>query len=189
MSWRPHLFGLFCPTGCGRPPEFAAYQACLSSCAASLPNAYAVAAPARAAYSHSASVGSRYSWPVFSDSQRANSIAPWCCTFSAGWRPLPKPNDSSPYGGVGRVTASALPGVGGPPGCDGLAIDIANANASYSSHVVSFFAIQNGAIRTSCAGPSSALRPGSDEGLPIVKVPPGMATMSMLILVPGTAST
>src|SRR3954462_12568536 len=106
-----------------------------------------------------------------------------------GCRPLPKPNDSSAYGGVGRVTASAP--LGRDAGCAGraaAAIACANANASYPSQVVSVRSIQNGAMRTWCAGPSSAARPDSDAGLPITKVPPGIATMSNAIFVPGIAS-
>src|SRR3954464_15745872 len=106
-----------------------------------------------------------------------------------GCRPLPKPNDSSAYGGVGRVTASAP--LGGDAGCAGraaAAIACANANASYSSQGVSVRSIQNGAMRTSCAGPSSAARPGSDAGLPITNVPPGIATMSNVIFVPEIVS-
>src|SRR3954468_19926509 len=106
-----------------------------------------------------------------------------------GCRPLPKPNDSSAYGGVGRVTASAP--LGGDAGCAGraaAAIACANANASYSSQVVSVRSIQNGAMRTSCAGPSSAARPGSDAGLPMTNVPPGIATMSNVTFVPEIVS-
>jgi hypothetical protein len=88
---------------------------------------------------------------------------------------------------VGFVIASA-PDAGAPAPPPARAIACANANASYSFQVVSVFAIQNGAMRTSCAGPSSAPRPRSPAALPIRNVPPGMATMSNVTDVPGIAS-
>ena len=39
-----------------------------------------------------------------------------------------------------------------------------------------------------CCGPSSALRPGSDAGLPIMNVPAGMGTISKVTFVFGMVS-
>ena len=55
---------------------------------------------------------------------------------------------------------------------------IAKANSSYSSQVTSCLPIQNGAISTSCCGPSSSDRFASVAGLPIRNVPPGIGTIS-----------
>src|SRR5437667_9381683 len=105
----------------------------------------------------------------------------------AGWRPLPNPNTSSAYGGVGRVIASAADG-GAAGVAFGTFLGIDCANASYSSHVTSVRSIQNGWIVTVCCGPSSDDRPGSVGGLPIVNVPPGIATMSNRTFVPEMVS-
>ena len=48
--------------------------------------------------------------------------------------------------------------------------------------------IQNGFSVTSTCGPSSASRPVSLAGLPIMKVPPGTATMSNETVLPGIVS-
>ena len=53
-----------------------------------------------------------------------------------------------------------------------------NPHSSYSSQVTSHLPIQNGSSLTSTCGPSSALRPFSPAGLPILNVPPGIGTMS-----------
>ncbi len=63
MSYRPKAFGFFWPTGCVRRPELPSYQAYSSRLAASSPNEYFIVLRARQAYSHSASVGSRYPSP------------------------------------------------------------------------------------------------------------------------------
>ena len=59
---------------------------------------------------------------------------------------------------------------------------------SYSSQVTSVLPIQKGRILTGCWGPSSLLRFGSVSGLPIRKVPPGIATISKSTLVSGIVS-
>src|ERR1700755_1236728 len=104
MSYRPKAFGLFCPTGCvwlpllvisssydelpnrgtlsisiWRRPELIAYQAIVSRSPADAP-----VVPARAAYSHSASLGRRYSRPVIRDNLRQNSVALSHVTCSTG---------------------------------------------------------------------------------------------------------
>ena len=66
--------------------------------------------------------------------------------------------------------------------------DMLKANRSYSSQVTSVLPIQNARSSTSCGGPSLAVRPFSVAGLPIVKWPAGIATISKLTLVPGTVS-
>jgi len=62
------------------------------------------------------------------------------------------------------------------------------ANRSYSSQVTSVLPIQKARSSTSCVGPSLAVRPFSVAGLPIVKWPDGIATISKLTLVPGMVS-
>src|SRR4029079_6048839 len=96
MSNSPHAFGFFVATGCGRSPEFSRVHAYSPSARASLPKLYAVVVPARAAYSHSASVGRRYVLPVFADSQRQYSIAACHVMLIAGCWPLPEPNGLAP---------------------------------------------------------------------------------------------
>src|SRR5262245_45015864 len=56
MSWNPHGLGAFSPTGCGLSSELPRCQAMESSSPYVAPEV-----PARHAYSHSASVGKRYS--------------------------------------------------------------------------------------------------------------------------------
>src|ERR1700675_2101189 len=58
---------------------------------ASLPHQNGVLVPARAAYSHSASLGSRYFCPVFWDSQATKSLASSQLTLIAGRSPRPQP--------------------------------------------------------------------------------------------------
>src|SRR5260370_527475 len=57
------------------------------------------------------------------------------------------------------------------PGC-------ARQKRSYSSQVTCVLPIQNDLTVTWCWGPSSLLRPFSVSGLPIVKVPPAIGTIS-----------
>ena len=100
------------------------------------------------------------------------------------------PKVMSVYGLVGRVTASAS-----------LSSSVAatfltsrrwmsrlNMKISYSSQVTSHLPIQNGAISTSCCGPSSSPRPASPSGLPIRNLPPGIGTMSNVTSVPASVS-
>src|SRR5271165_4740955 len=106
----------------------------------------------------------------------------------------PKPNVSSAYGGVGRVTASAFFSLSGwPAGSTPSRFFFfrsrEKANWSYSSQVTSCLPIQNGAILTACWGPSSAFRLASSAGEPITNSPPGMGTISNLTAVPATVST
>lgn len=64
MSNNPQGFGFFWPTGCGTPipsaAEFAKTQACSPSASSESPKYQITSVPARQAYSHSSSVGSRY---------------------------------------------------------------------------------------------------------------------------------
>src|SRR3954452_17962854 len=110
-SNRPNAFGFFWPPMCGLPPLLAAYQATSPIVSGVAPYNHGVVVPARAAYSHSASVARRYALPVFADSQRQYSAAACHVMPSAGCLSLPKPHDSSAYGGVGLLTASAPVGV------------------------------------------------------------------------------
>ena len=59
MSYSPQAFGFFSPTGCVIPPEFLLNHATSANPASSSPQYQRVVVPARQAYSHSASVGSR----------------------------------------------------------------------------------------------------------------------------------
>src|ERR1700704_5456998 len=61
MSYKPHAFGNFFPTGCTTPPAASLHHACSLSPLSPLPNEKSVEVPARHAYSHSASEGSRSS--------------------------------------------------------------------------------------------------------------------------------
>src|SRR4051794_25631920 len=72
MSNRPQAFGLYDPTLHGRPrdPLTLAWSGASVS-----PNANWVRVPARQAYSHSASVGSRYLRPALASSGAAESFA------------------------------------------------------------------------------------------------------------------
>ena len=83
------------------------------------------------------------------------------------------------------LTASLSPA---PPSPVRAPVLPTNANWSYSSQVTSVLPIQNGFSVTSTCGPSSASRPASLAGLPIVKVPPGTATISNETVVPGMVS-
>src|SRR5262245_63552283 len=67
---------------------------------------YAPWVPPRQAYSHSASVGSRYFLPVTFESQRQYVSAACGVIVIAGSEPLPQPWSGSPYGGVAPVIAS-----------------------------------------------------------------------------------
>jgi hypothetical protein len=70
----PERIGLLYADWMCPPPEFAWYQAYPDSAASSFPNEYRVAVFARAAYSRSASVGNRYAFPTFFDSQATNAL-------------------------------------------------------------------------------------------------------------------
>src|SRR5262249_41477245 len=78
MSYRPQAFRCSCPTGCVVLPALSANQAYLLNWPLSSPKLYAVVEPARAAYSHSASVGRRYFVPP----SLALSLSINCCTSS-----------------------------------------------------------------------------------------------------------
>lgn len=58
VSNRPQGLGAFQATGFGRPPELDEYHAAYNTRASSAPVHHGVVVPVRAAYSHSASVGS-----------------------------------------------------------------------------------------------------------------------------------
>src|SRR5258708_265778 len=62
MSWSPHRFGFLVPTECNLLPEFPSNQAKSPSCFSSAPKDQGACLPARAAYSHSASLGRRQAW-------------------------------------------------------------------------------------------------------------------------------
>src|SRR5262245_38661325 len=83
MSYRPHALGFFLPTGCVSSSEFSAYQATSLS-----ESGNGVDDPARAAYSHSASVGRRYRYPSFRSFKRLmKSWASSLLTVSTGRSP------------------------------------------------------------------------------------------------------
>src|SRR2546426_5008262 len=64
MSYNPQGFGRFNPTGCVVASLFSAVQANRSAVPESSPKLNRLVVPARHAYSHSASEGSRYSKPA-----------------------------------------------------------------------------------------------------------------------------
>src|SRR5687768_2974816 len=77
MSWIPHVLAAFLPAGCVCPSGCASVGE-FSACHATFSNSSAVGlfvAPARQAYSHSTSVGSRYFFPVFCDSHSQYRLA------------------------------------------------------------------------------------------------------------------
>src|SRR5262245_32569337 len=111
-------------------------------------------APARAAYSHSASVKSRYSFWVNCDSQATYCLASLQLTLITGIRPRPQWS-----GTRGHRTAAT--------------------QASHSSKLTSNLDTANGsATETSRWGPSLASRSGSSSGEPIVNLPAGMTIMT-----------
>ena len=61
MSYRPHAFGILPPPVCVWPIPLRWYQAMACKAASLFPEYHTDVVPARQAYSHSASVGSRYS--------------------------------------------------------------------------------------------------------------------------------
>src|SRR5258708_1612693 len=73
ISTNPQALGAFWPQGCVLSSAFSQYQATLSSSASQMGDL--ASPPARQAYSHSASVGSRYFLPVSFESQRQYSAA------------------------------------------------------------------------------------------------------------------
>src|SRR5262245_34517982 len=135
MSFKPNLFAGNDPTSTvlpalpHSPSENCAWLFVIVS-----PKAYCVVVPARAAYSHSASVSRRYVFPVLRDSQARYSLASSHDTLITGRLPLPQPLSS------GR---ESLPQ---PPPA---------AQASHSANVTSYLPTANGlAIVTLCCGPS-----------------------------------
>src|SRR5215475_7696154 len=108
-----------------------------------------VLAPARAAYSHSASVTNRYSLPVNCESQPTYCLASTQLTLIAGI--LPRPQTSGTRGHAAAAT-----------------------QASHSSNVTSNLETANGfVIVTSCSGPSLAFLSGSFSGEPMMNFPEG----------------
>src|ERR1017187_8513858 len=98
MSYRPQSLGFFWPTGCGDPPELFWYQAISPKSPYLAPSV-----PARHAYSHSASVGSRNPLPgtsVFNFVM--NSWQSFQDTCSTGTLPCRSLNSE----GLPRITAS-----------------------------------------------------------------------------------
>src|SRR5258706_5979735 len=111
-------------------------------------------APARAAYSHSASVRSRYSLLVNRESQPTYCMVSPQLTLIAGI--FPRPQRSGTRGQA-----------------------VAATHASHSSNVTSNLEAANGlAIVTLCCGPSLSTRSGSLSGETIVKLPAGTTTIS-----------
>jgi hypothetical protein len=104
--------------------------------------------------SHSASVRSRYSFPVNCESQATYCFASYQVTLITGICPRPQP--------------SATPGQAD-----------AATQASHSANVTSHFETANGSAPvTSCCGPSPASRSGSFCGDPIMNLPGGMTIIT-----------
>src|SRR5215831_8401977 len=120
----------------------------------SSPQEWRVLAPARAAYSHSASVRNQYSLPVNCESQPTYCLASTQLTLIAGI--LPRPQTSGTRGQAAAAT-----------------------QASHSSNVTSNLETANGfVIVTSCCGPSLAFRSGSFSGEPMTNFPEGMTIIA-----------
>src|SRR3954462_11210477 len=94
----------------------------------------------------------------------------------------------SPYGLVGRLTASEIVRTEGSVARVDLNLrsSSGNMNNSNSLQVTSHLPIQKGEIFTLCAGPSSGLRPASASGLPIMNSPAGIGIIPKETDVPGT---
>src|SRR4051812_33515839 len=105
MSKSPHAFGFFLPTFWYLKSLFFPHQQYSLIFEASSPQKYAVVVPARAAYSHSASVGRRKKSPVFALSHWQYLFAACCVMEIAGKPSLPIPKLISTYGCVGCVIA------------------------------------------------------------------------------------
>src|SRR5438309_2949523 len=90
MSWSPNGFGLKLPTfaGCSAARSPQSLQPAMPGCSLS-PHQYLVCVPPRAAYSHSASLGSRYGFPVALASQRTNCLASLQLRLEMGASSLP----------------------------------------------------------------------------------------------------
>src|SRR6476620_2374233 len=83
MSKSPNPFGFFAPTGGSFPAALPLNQAYSPSFLASSPNEYFVVVPARAANSHSSSVGSRTLSPRFINPAAASNFVASRQNFSA----------------------------------------------------------------------------------------------------------
>src|SRR4051812_24692828 len=90
MSWSPNGFGLKLPTftGCSAARSPQSLQPATPGCSLS-PHQYLVCVPPRAAYSHSASLGSRYDFRVASASQATYCLASLQLTFATGASSFP----------------------------------------------------------------------------------------------------
>src|SRR5262245_34360278 len=76
MSYRPHAFGSFLPTGGSSFAELSLYHEYLPRSASLSPNDHAVVEPARQQYSHSASDGKRMcSVSLINFASRSNFVA------------------------------------------------------------------------------------------------------------------
>src|SRR5215204_3743192 len=173
MSCSPKAFATNEPTGAvltNPSRQFAAVQllyrwcavkaatlACEHSALSSSPKGNFVSLVARAAYSHSASVSSRYVAPVLSNSQgRYWPVMSSHEMLMTGRAPRPQPSSS----GLSLQ----------PP---------ALTHASHSANVTSYFAIANGELMVTLrCGPSFSSRLFSFTGEPIMKKPVGTTTIS-----------
>src|ERR1019366_9057464 len=151
MSYKPHWFGFFCPTGWVLPPVFLAYQAYCSSSASASPKQKAPGFPARQAYSHSASVGKRQPahWQkAWASSHETPTTGCW---GSLNWRLLQY--------------------------SEGLMLELASWNRWYSRLVTGYLPSRKGfEMRTRWTGRSSSY---SLLAAPISNSPAGMLTNAM----------
>lgn len=171
VSCIPHALARFFPTGCVVPPASTAVHATSA--------AFVSPPPALAACSHSASVGSRYRRPVFSDSHSQYFTAAWCDIVIAGYPLCPYPRSGGRYGLLGRVTASGS----SPPLCPAARSASGRSsrytNTSNSSHVTSVFPTHSGPTFTSVRFPAASATSTA---------PAGTGTISKLTAVPGIRS-
>src|SRR5262245_27164691 len=163
MSCSPQAFGGKLPTLAARPSDgpgsaplygFPLKFACLLLSLS--PNAVAVVVPARHAYSHCASVGSRNSQ-------------------SSGTSPDLRPDSVSFRQNASASAKLTLPsGMSSPSG--NSAVSSPGSLSSTCFHcpcVVSYLAIQKPFVRVTSTWSSSGRRSGSLRGLPIVNLPAG----------------
>ena len=96
MSWSLQAFGFFEAAGCDWNLLLVENQAYSPSCDESFPKLYVSLDPALHAYSHSASVRSRYFLPIKAESQRQYWVAAYHVMLIAGRLPLPHPRSGFP---------------------------------------------------------------------------------------------
>src|SRR5579859_12834 len=170
MSYKPNAFAGFSPTGwvapgnsyslrpfggvTFSPPELSRNQAYVAAWLSSSPHQNIVVVPARAAYSHSDSLGRRYAWPVLLLSHATYACASFQLTHTTGSRSVcVNPGDCQLN--VGSLSHLPRPWPQTLPG----ECPVSRTKAAYSPRVTSYLPSANDGTVTSCCGASSATDP------------------------------